>query len=308
MGMASLLFLFAGDAAAAETTGTGAGRIPAGISGSVKGTPGISQPPPPPSEPTPAGNSGGFLSGGTFEGNPSPGAGEGRLVQDPLNQDNRVLAFSADDYFVRTLAVPPGVDDINVSLRVLAPPSIQLKELEPGRMAPGVKIRVRHVGEQGNSGIREWVVNPMEGWQELSMVLKGIGDCRKELSLEAAWFDGAIFFDDLTVTSAFPAFLAEEIYQHFQTPAAVTYYYVVDSLFHSGRISNVGSPEITDRRVAIDFVLEGEKQVLWFVEKSREGDEAVVVVGPPNAGGDLFRLQRIDGKWAITGIEESDGI
>ena len=259
-------------------------------------------------EPEPEPEPGSFLAGGTFEGTALPGTGEGKIVRDPADPGNQVLAITAEDYLARPLAVPADVNDVKVALRVLAPPSIQLETLEPGRVAPGVKIRVRHRNAQGDSGIGEWIVKPMDGWQQLTMTLKDIGDFRKELSLEASWFAGAIFLDDLTVTSAFPVFLADEMYEHFQTPAQVVYFYVLDPLFSSGRVSNVGSPEITGERVSIDFVLEGEKKTLWFVERSRDGDGAEVVVGPPNAGGDLFRLRRIDGKWAIAGIEEADGI
>ncbi len=103
--------------------------------------------------------------------------------------------------------------------------------------------------------------------------------------------------------SEFPAFLSDDLYESYSTPAQVSYFYVVDPLFSGGRVSNVGSPDISGKKVSIDFVMDGVKQTLWFVEVVQEGDLAEVVVGPPNAGGDLIRLKRIDGRWAITGVE-----
>jgi hypothetical protein len=47
---------------------------------------------------------------------------------------------------------------------------------------------------------------------------------------------------------------------------------------------------------------------LWFVEKSNDGTTASVVVGSPDAGGDLYQLRKIDGRWAITGIESGENL
>ena len=102
-------------------------------------------------------------------------------------------------------------------------------------------------------------------------------------------------------------FLPNDMYEFYKTPAQVTYFYVVDSLFSQRGISNVGSPKIEAKQVKITFVLNGKKKRLWFTESNRNGNKAVVTVKAPNSHKeDIYQLQEIDGRWAI--VDELRGI
>ena len=249
-----------------------------------------------------------FFAAGNFETGISMEPGGGTVVQDPADPDNRVMAFTTEDYFEHALTVPPDVKGVRFSFRVWIPPTVSLETLEPGRAPPGVKIRLRVIDPQQNSELREWIVRPESGWQELSATIHDLGERRESFSLEASWFAGTIYIDDIEITSLYPAFLDEEMYEFYQTPAQVTYIYVVNPLFSREEVTRVGSPKITDQKVSVDFDYGGTRENLWFVEKSNDGTTASVVVGPPDAGGDLYQLRKIDGRWAITGIESGENL
>lgn len=97
-----------------------------------------------------------------------------------------------------------------------------------------------------------------------------------------------------------PIFLSDEMYEFYNTPAQVIYFYTVDSLFSRGGVSNVGSPKISKKRVSIKFVKDGKKKTLIFKEISRKGDEATVSVGSPKAKKKtLHHLRKVNGRWGI---------
>lgn len=96
-----------------------------------------------------------------------------------------------------------------------------------------------------------------------------------------------------------PRFLSEGLYEHYQTPAQVMYIFLVDPIFSGGDVTRVGSPEISEKMVSIDFDRAGETEHLRFLEKSNDGQNAEVLVAAPRGKGTIYRLQRIENRWAI---------
>lgn len=114
---------------------------------------------------------------------------------------------------------------------------------------------------------------------------------------------------NVQIRNVSPIFLRDEMYQHYKTPAQVVYFYVAESLFPQSNVTNVGSPEIKEKQVYIDFYMNGKKEVLVFIEKSRKQNEAVVMVGPPRSDAtDIYQLSKIKGRWAIVGVKHSNGM
>ena len=106
-----------------------------------------------------------------------------------------------------------------------------------------------------------------------------------------------------------PIFLDDEMYQYYKTPAQVVYIYTANSLFSQSNVTNVGSPKIKAKQVSIDFVIDGKKEMLVFIEKSRKENEAIVMVGPPRSDAtDIYQLLKIKGRWAIVGVKHSNGM
>jgi hypothetical protein len=99
------------------------------------------------------------------------------------------------------------------------------------------------------------------------------------------------------------------------SPAQTVYEYIMDQVRKDTEVTAVISAPLYTKntngvvsQVAIDVTLDGETKTILFVEKSEVGSgrETLVVMGPANAGGTLFTLQRAGNAWAIVAIEETD--
>ncbi|MBD3362788.1 hypothetical protein GF362_03655 [Candidatus Dojkabacteria bacterium] len=89
------------------------------------------------------------------------------------------------------------------------------------------------------------------------------------------------------------------------TALETVYQHIMNNLHEQyGDSVQIGSPVKSSGKIEITFTADGTNYTYWIVEKENTGSYAEVVVGPPNAGGILYKLESTGAVWAIT--EEID--
>ena len=74
------------------------------------------------------------------------------------------------------------------------------QKFDPEVEVKGVRLRVRLYHKGGSSGIKERIIPPAEGWQQVSFDWDDIGSFRGRLGIEALWHADSIYFDDVQVS------------------------------------------------------------------------------------------------------------
>lgn len=92
-------------------------------------------------------------------------------------------------------------------------------------------------------------------------------------------------------------------------PVEVAYLHFMDEVNRRAEGSlHVGSPTQTATLIEVAVTAEGTRETVVVVEKSNDGNTAVVVVGPKDAGAiRSYTLSRKTDGWAISAIEDLDG-
>jgi hypothetical protein len=113
---------------------------------------------------------------------------------------NLVMQITGPDEmgFDCPLLLPPAVDSIRVSFRILVPLGMKFDPEMPD--AKGVRLRVRLYHKIGASSIQERIIAPDRGWQAIHFDFDKIGAHRARLGIEALWHADSIYFDDVQVS------------------------------------------------------------------------------------------------------------
>src|SRR3954470_16800773 len=102
-----------------------------------------------------------LLPGGDFQKSAEDSKGlsgwdsNGRVVKEPGNPQNLVMQITGPDEmgFDCPLSLPPAVDSVRVSFRILVPLGMKFDPEMPD--AKGVRLRVRLYHKNGSSGVKE---------------------------------------------------------------------------------------------------------------------------------------------------------
>lgn len=94
------------------------------------------------------------------------------------------------------------------------------------------------------------------------------------------------------------------------TAAEFVYRLAMDELHERvGGDLRVGDPKISPKEVRVHISVKGEGATdLVFVEKENDGRSAVVVVGPPESEGDVYRIVREGDSWKKEGADAPMGM
>ena len=147
-----------------------------------------------------------LLPGGDFQKctenskGPSGWDSNGRVVKEPGSPQNLVMQITGPDEmgFECPLNLPAGVHSVRVSFRILVPAVLKFDPEVPD--AKGVRLRVRLYSKGGSSGVKERIIAPAAGWQEVHFDWDNIGAGRARLGIEALWHADSIYFDDVQVS------------------------------------------------------------------------------------------------------------
>ena len=147
-----------------------------------------------------------LLPGGDFQQcaenskDPSGWDSNGRVVKEPGNPQNLVMQITGPEEmgFDCPLLLPPAVDSVRVSFRILVPLGMKFDPEMPD--AKGVRLRVRLYHKIGASSIQERIIAPDRGWQAMHFDFDKIGAHRARLGIEALWHADSIYFDDVQVS------------------------------------------------------------------------------------------------------------
>jgi hypothetical protein len=147
----------------------------------------------------------GLLSGGDFQKcaenskGPPGWDSSGRVVKEPGHPQNLVMQITGPDEmgFECPLNLPAAVQSVRVSFRILVPLGLKFDPEVPQK---GVRLRVQLSHKGGSSGIKERIIGPAEGWQQIHFDWDDIGSHRARLGIEAIWQADSIYFDDVQVS------------------------------------------------------------------------------------------------------------
>lgn len=146
------------------------------------------------------------LRGGDFESAaiPVPGHDGPRIVPEPDNPHNHVARITGPGAlgFALPLTLPEGTTEATISLRLLHPLSTALTPFDDGRIPGGIRLRVRLIGERGNSAVRDAVVRPTGHWRQMDFTFYDLPSREMAVSIEAVWMEGPVYVDDVRFLSS----------------------------------------------------------------------------------------------------------
>lgn len=128
--------------------------------------------------------------------------GDGLLSSDPVNPANKVwrLEGDADLGFFLPLPSTDGGSDIQVTYDIFIPSQTVIMPIE-GQDSPAVLVRTRLMDSDGNSALAGDTLPPSGKWQTVSKTFEDPAAGSLEIGIEALWFEGPIYIDNVTAKS-----------------------------------------------------------------------------------------------------------
>jgi len=129
--------------------------------------------------------------------------GDGSFDLDPTNPANAVwrLFGDADLGFFLPLPSIGGGSDIHVTYDVFIPSQTVIMSIE-GQESPVVLVRTRLMDSDGNSALAGDTLPPSGQWQTVSTTFEDPEAGVFEVGIEALWFEGPIYIDNVSAKSA----------------------------------------------------------------------------------------------------------
>lgn len=87
-----------------------------------------------------------------------------------------------------------------------------------------------------------------------------------------------------------------------QTPIEYVSDYIIRDLENQYTDFTLDDEIATEEKIEITFTYENQTQTLWIIKSTETDNSAEVIVGYPNAGGILYRLEKNNGSWELAEI------